>query len=42
MDPDGTYAVTTPTGVSRTSRPPGMITAAIERTARAGPDPPPF
>ena len=42
MDPDGTYTVTTPTGMTRTSRPPGMITAAVERADRAGPGPPPF
>ena len=44
IDPDGTYTVTTPTGRTRTGRPPGMITAAVERAgrSRAGPDPPPF
>jgi hypothetical protein len=40
LDPDGTYTVTTPTGTTRTSRPPGMVTAAAERAARAGPAPP--
>ena len=29
IDPDGTYTVTTPTGRTRTGRPPGMITAAV-------------
>ena len=47
LDGDGTYTVTTPTGITRTSRPPGMVTAHIERAGLAGPppaapDPPPF
>ena len=39
LDADGTYTVTTPTGICRTSRPPGMVTAAVAR-APAGPAPP--
>ena len=39
LQTDGTYTVTTPSGITRTSRPPGM-TAAAERTARDGPAPP--
>jgi hypothetical protein len=52
MDPDGTYTVTTPSGLTRTTRPPGMHTAgATARGTPAGPapsgadpaeDPPPF
>ena len=41
LDPDGTYTVTTPTGITRTTRPPGKLAAAAERAARAGPDEPP-
>ena len=46
MAPDGTVTVTTPTGITRTSRPPGMIAASAARAARAatgvraGPAPP--
>jgi hypothetical protein len=40
LDPDGTYTVTTPTGITRTSRPPGMYAAATARASRAGPAPP--
>jgi hypothetical protein len=50
MDPDGTYTVTTPSGLTRTTRPPGMHTpGATARGTPAGPapptpadDPPPF
>jgi hypothetical protein len=46
MTPDGVLSVTTPTGITRVSRPPGMA-AADERTllrvpAERDPDPPPF
>ena len=51
MDDDGTLHVTTPSGVTRTTRPPGMRTPTLDtRTAAATPppaappddDPPPF
>jgi hypothetical protein len=43
MDPDGTLHVTTPTGITRTTRPPGLRRPPPE-TPRAEPDgdPPPF
>ena len=41
MDDDGVLTVTTPTGVTRTTRPPGLITGTV--TLPAPPDdPPPF
>ena len=41
LDPDGTYTVTSPSGITRTTRPPGMHAAAMVRSAaRAGPAPP--
>jgi hypothetical protein len=40
MDPDGTLHVTTPSGVTRTTRPPGMQTPAPDPPVTDG-DPPP-
>jgi hypothetical protein len=45
MTPDGVLTVTTPTGITRTSRPPGMTTSdgsVLRVTAERDPDPPPF
>jgi hypothetical protein len=44
MDDDGTLHVTTPTGTTRTTRPPGQIDQAIatSATGHAAPDDPPF
>jgi CBS domain-containing protein len=50
MTSDGVLTVTTPTGVTRVSRPPGMrgddddivLRVASERRPRSDPDPPPF
>ena len=45
LHPDGTYTATSPSGITRTTRPPGMLTAATAAraaTAPPRPDPPPF
>jgi hypothetical protein len=49
MSPDGVLAVTTPTGITRVSRPPGMtadggtvLRVTAERQPLSDPDPPPF
>jgi hypothetical protein len=47
MDPDGTLHVTTPSGVTRTTRPPGPRAPAPDPPEADGPpppdgDPPPF
>jgi hypothetical protein len=48
MPPDGVLVVTTPTGVTRVSRPPGMgpdddpVLRVSSERAPSDPDPPPF
>jgi hypothetical protein len=44
MEPDGTLHVTTPTGITRTSRPPGLRPPEPEPPPAEPepPDPPPF
>ena len=43
MDPDGTLHVTSPSGVTRTTRPPGLRSSEPEpKPADPAPDPPPF
>jgi hypothetical protein len=46
MTDDGVLTVTTPSGVTRTTRPPGQLDHALAAPARAGSDPaddpPPF
>jgi hypothetical protein len=42
MLPDGTLTVTTPSGITRTTRPPGLRPPPPERPAQPPDDPPPF
>jgi hypothetical protein len=42
MDPDGTLTVTTPSGVTRTTRPPGQNNPDLPGDSRREDDPPPF